>query len=59
MSWKYVLNIRKTIAINYIDASCIAGNAGYQFFLYDGVVYFRDNISCKVFKTKIQEKDLF
>lgn len=59
MSWKYVLNVSTAIAENYIAASVVAGNAGYQFFLYRGVVYFRDEIGIRTYKTKILEEDLF
>lgn len=59
MSWKYVLNVKDYMAKNNIEASIIAANAGYQFFLFEGVVYFIDAIGCKTFKTNISEKDLF
>lgn len=59
MSWKYVLNVDSHLASNPIEASVITANAGYQFFLFEGVVYFIDAIGCKTFKTNISEKDLF
>lgn len=59
MNWKYVLNTNNSCAKNHIEASAIAGNAGYQFFLYREKIYFGDDISLKVFETKISENDLF
>lgn len=57
MSWKFVFNGRKFK--NKIEASAEAGRAGYSFFLYDGVVYFRDYIFCRVYDTGLKEEDLF
>lgn len=57
MSWKYVLNGQ--IFKNEIEASVEAGRAGYRFFLYNGVVYFRDEISLHVFDTGLKEENLF
>lgn len=59
MSWKYVLNVNVCMAKDRIEASVIAENAGYQFFLYRGVVYFRDSIGRRTLETNILEKDLF
>lgn len=57
MSWKYVLNGQ--IFKNKIEASIAAGKAGYRFFLYDDEVYFRDEISLRVFDTGLKEENLF
>lgn len=57
MSWKFVFNGQKFE--NQIEASIAAGKAGYCFFLYEGEVYFRDKIMCRVYETGLQESDLF
>ena len=59
MSWKYVFDTGNLEPETHIDASIIAGKAGYQFFLYKGTVYFRDEAGCRTFETRISEKDLF
>jgi len=56
LSWKFVMNGNKFK--NHIDAAVAARKAGYKFFLYNGTVYFRDEISCHVFDTGLSEKDL-
>ncbi len=57
MSWKFVFN--GTAFKNHIDASIAAGKAGYRFFLHNGTVYFRDNITARVSDAGLTEKDLF
>ena len=44
MSWKYVLNGDNGYFKNCVEVSAMAGKLGYKFFLYDGKVYFRDEI---------------
>lgn len=58
MNWKYVLNGSKGDFKNCVEASIIAGRLGYKFFLCDGRVYFRDEISRNYFDTGIVEEDL-
>lgn len=43
---------------NHIDAAVAAGKAGYKFFLHNNTVYFRDEISARVFETGLSVKDL-
>lgn len=43
---------------DYAEASHAAGKAGYNFFLYNGTVYFRDKLFLRVFDTGLTEKDL-
>lgn len=56
MNWKFVFN--GNAFKNYIEASIAAGKARYKFFLYDDVVYFRDEIYYHTFDTGLREKDL-
>ena len=56
MSWKFVMNCN--IFKNHIDAAVAAGKAGYKFFLHNNTVYFRDEISARVFETGLSVKDL-
>ena len=56
LNWKFVMNGNNFK--NHIDAAVAARKAGYKFFLYNGTIYFRDEISCHVFDTGLSEKDL-
>lgn len=56
MSWKFVLNGNKFK--DYIEASRAAGEAGYRFFLYNDIVYFRDELFLRVYKTGLTKEDL-
>lgn len=56
MSWKFVMNGNSFE--DYIKASAAARRAGYKFFLYNGAVYFRDEIFSRVYDTGLTEKDL-
>ena len=58
MSWKYVLNGDNGNFKNCVEVSAMAGNLGYKFFLYDGKVYFRDEIFTHYYNTGITEEDL-
>ena len=37
----------------------MAGELGYNFFLYEGKVYFRDKIFARHYETDISEADFF
>ena len=58
MSWKYVLNGDNGDFKNCVEVSAMAGKLGYKFFLYDGKVYFRDEIFTHYYNTGITEEDL-
>lgn len=57
MSWKFVLNGSKFN--NEVEASVEARRTGYLFFLHRGIVWFRDEISIRVYDTGLKEEDLF
>lgn len=58
MSWKYVLNGDKGNFKHCVEVSSMAGKMGYKFFLYHGIVYFRDEVFARYYKTGIVEEDL-
>lgn len=58
MSWKYVLNGDNGNFKNCVEVSAMSGKLGYKFFLYDGKVYFRDEIFTHYYNTRITEEDL-
>lgn len=57
MSWKFVLNASESK--NRVEAYRKAEGAGYKFFLFNGLVFFRDEEHRTMYKTGIREDDLF
>ena len=58
MSWKYVLNGDNGYFKNCVEVSAMVGKLRYKFFLYNGRVYFRDEIFTHYYNTGITEEDL-
>ncbi len=58
MSWQFVYNGRNLLAGTHIDdASKMCKNAGYQFLLFNGRIYFVDDNSSAI-TTEITIDDL-
>ena len=57
MSWKFVFNGGNLIGKTILDIADLAHESGYDFFSFNGDVYFC--AKGEVRKTKIKTKDLF
>ena len=57
MSWKFVFNPEFSLCRNIEDCAKLTRSIRYQFFLWNGIIYFVSQDS--YFETKITIKDLF
>lgn len=57
MSWKFVFNVYGLSIINLEQAATVARNSGYEFFAFNGEVYYISDTNFE--KTRITVDDLF
>ena len=57
MSWKFVFNGSNLLGKTLVQIARKAFDGGYEFFLFNGDVYFIQE--GKIYKTKITVEDLF